>query len=86
MYFVQKNSTNSMKAIFFKLQRFFPGVLSSGVVARGRGPGPPSEKFLGALKSKGSAKIGNCQCEIPYKICKVQLVNRFKVIVILAFL
>ena len=38
------------------------------------------------LKSKGGAKIGNCQCEISYKICKVQLVNRFKVIVILAFL
>ena len=50
------------------------------------GPGPPSEKFFGTLKSKGGAKIGNCQCEISYKICKVQLVNRFKVIVILAFL
>ena len=52
----------------------------------GGGPGPPSEKFLGALKSKGGPKIVNYQCEISYKICKVQLVNRFKVIVLLAFL
>ena len=46
----------------------------------------PSENFLEALKSKGGAKIRNCQCEISYKICKVQLVNRFKVVVILALL
>ena len=44
------------------------------------------DNFLGALKSKGGAKIYNCQCEILYKICKVQLVNKFKVVVILAFL
>ena len=50
------------------------------------GPRPPSENFLGVLKSNRGTKIGNCQCEISYKICKVQLVNRFKVIVILAFL
>ena len=47
---------------------------------------PPSDNFLGALKSKGGAKIRNCQCEISYKICKVQLVNKFKVVVSLAFL
>ena len=38
------------------------------------------------LKSKGGAKIRNCQCEILYKICKVQPVNKFKVVVILVFL
>ena len=52
----------------------------------GRGHGPPSDNFSGTLKSKGGAKIRNCQCEISYKICKVQLVNKFKVVVILAFL
>ena len=45
-----------------------------------------SDNFLGAPKSKGGAKIRNCPCEILYKICKVQLVNKFKVVVILAFL
>ena len=39
---------------------------------RGRIP-PPRDNFLGALKSKGGAKIRNCQCEILYnKICKVK--------------
>ena len=52
----------------------------------GQGARPPSDNFLGALKSKGGAKIRNCRCEISYKICKVQLVNKFKVVVILAFL
>ena len=55
----------------------------------GRGAGgapPPSDNFFWVLKSKGGAKIRNCQCEISYKICKVQLVNKFKVVVILAFL
>ena len=54
----------------------------------GRGPRCPSDNFLGALKSyyKGGAKMLNYQFEISYKICKVQLVNRFKVVVILAFL
>ena len=33
------------------------------------GTGPSSDNFLGALKSKGGAKIHNCQCEISYKIC-----------------
>ena len=61
------------------------GILNFGVVAKG-GAGGPSDNFLGALKSKGSAKIRNYQCEIYYKICKVQLVNRFKVVVILEFL
>ena len=56
------------------------------MVAGGAGGRPPSENFLGALKSKGGAKIRNCQCETSYKICKVQFVNRFKVVVILAFL
>ena len=37
-----------------------------------------SDNFLGVLKSKGGAKIRNCQCEILYKICKVELVNKFK--------
>ena len=45
-----------------------------------RRPVLPSEIFF------RGAKIGNCQCEISYKICKVQLVNKFKVVVILAFL
>ena len=39
---------------------------------------PPSDNFLGALKSKGGAKIRNYQCEILYKICRVQLINKFK--------
>ena len=57
------------------------------MVAGGGGRGnAPSDNFLGALKSKGGAKIRNCQCEILYKICKVQLVNALKVVVILAFL
>ena len=50
---------------------------SSGVVAEGWGGGavgPPVTIFLGTLKSK----ICNCQCEMLYKICKVQLVNKFK--------
>ena len=49
-----------------------------GVVAGEGGQSPPSDNFLGALKSKWGAKIRNCQCEILYKICKVQLVNKFK--------
>ena len=50
-----------------------------GLVAGGGGRGsPPSDNFLGALKSKGGAQIRNCQCEILYKICQVQLVNKFK--------
>ena len=53
---------------------------------REAGARSPSDKLLGGLKSKGGAKIRNCQCEISYKICKVQLVNKFKVVVILAFL
>ena len=64
-------------------------VLFSVVWWPGRGAGghgAPVTIFLGALKSEGSAKIRNCQCEISYKICKVQLVNKFKVVVILAFL
>ena len=53
----------------------------------GGGARAPSDNPLGALKSKGGgAEIRNCQCEISYKICKVQLVNKFKVVVILAFL
>ena len=43
-----------------------------------KGSRPPSDNFLGALKSKGGAKICNCQCEIFYKICKVQLAKKFK--------
>ena len=55
-------------------------ILISGVVAGGRlrGQWPPNENFLGALESKGGAKIRNCQCEILYKICQVQLLNKFK--------
>ena len=60
--------------------------MTSGVMAPGGHAPPPGDNFLGVLKSKGSAKIRNCQCEISYKICKVQLVNKFKVVVILAFL
>ena len=52
----------------------------------GGGSRPYSNNFLGALKSKGGAKHRNCQCEILYKICKVQIVNKFKVVVTLAFL
>ena len=52
----------------------------------GQGAQGPCDNFLGALKSKGGANIRNYQCEISYKICKVHLVNRFKVVVILAFL
>ena len=39
---------------------------------------PPSDNFLGTPKSKGGAKIRTCQCEILYKIRKVQLLNKFK--------
>ena len=46
----------------------------------GRGGRPPQWQFF------RGGKIRNCQCEISYKICKVQLVNKFKVVVILAFL
>ena len=46
----------------------------------------PSDNFLGAPKSEGGTKIRNCQCETLYKICKVQLVKKFKIVVILAFL
>ena len=55
-------------------------LVTSGVVAGGAGGGtcPPSDNFLGALKSKGGAKIRNCQCEILYKIRKVQLFNKIK--------
>ena len=35
---------------------------------RRQGAWPPSDNFLGALKSKGGAKIRNCQCQISYKI------------------
>ena len=52
----------------------------------GQGGTGPSKDFLRALMSKGGAKIRNCQGEISYKICKVQLVNRLEVAVILAFL
>ena len=31
--------------------------------------GAPTDNFLVALKSKGGAKIRNCQCEISHKIC-----------------
>ena len=53
----------------------------SGVVTEGRGQGQspsPVTYCLGALKDKEGAKIRNCQCEILYKICKVQPVNKFK--------
>ena len=43
----------------------------------GGGAVAPSDNFLGVLKVKGSAKICNCQCELLYKICKIQLVNKF---------
>ena len=29
---------------------------------------PPSDNFLGVLKSKGGTKIRNCQCKTLYKI------------------
>ena len=52
------------------------------MVARGGGAAggtcPPSDNFLGALKSKGGTKIRNCQCEILYKIRKVQRFNKIK--------
>ena len=44
----------------------------------GRGAVAPVKNFLGVLKCKGGTKIHNCQCEISYKICKVQLLNKFK--------
>ena len=46
-------------------------MFSDVVAGGGRGHGPPSDNFLGATKSKGGAKIRNCQCEISYKLCKV---------------
>ena len=60
------------------------GVVAGGGGGREAGGRGPSDNFLGVLKSKGGAKVRNCQCEILYKICKAQLVNKFKVI--LAFL
>ena len=56
------------------------------VAGGGGGKGPPSDNFLGAPKSKRGAEIRNCNRVILYKICKVQLVNKFKVVVIMAFL
>ena len=54
--------------LFFFLQ--YTKFNSSGVVAGGSGgaggPWPPSENFLGALKSKGGAKIRNCQYLTKY--------------------
>ena len=44
----------------------------------GWGALPPSDNFSGVLNFKGGAKIRNCQCEMLYKICKIQLVNKFK--------
>ena len=44
----------------------------------GGGDAPLSDNFLRALKSKEDAEIRNCQCEISYKICQVQLDNKFK--------
>ena len=85
-----------IKQIGENFHAIVPDICSSGepedILTQWRGargpqpPPPPREDFLGALKSKGGVKIRNCQCEISYKICKVQLVNRFKVVVILAFL
>ena len=34
--------------------------------------------ILRALEFKGGAKIRNCQCEILYKIHKIQLFNKIK--------
>ena len=67
--------------IFENMSRALKHRLVSGVVAGEAGghvPPPPSDNFLGALKSKGGAKIRNCQCEILYKIRKVQLFNKIK--------
>ena len=72
--------------IFLKFVGTLAGQWRGG---RGGGAGGhrlPNDNFLGALKSKGGAKIRNCQREISYKICKVQIANKFKVVVILAFL
>ena len=48
------------------------------VAGGGQGRWPHSDNFLGALKFKGGAKIRHCQCEILYKMCKIQLLNKFK--------
>ena len=62
-----------------------PSCLSDGQRRGGRGGGGggqggsrPLVTIFRALKPKGGAKIRNCQCEILYKICKVQLVIKFK--------
>ena len=38
----------------------------------------PGEGGGGGGGGDWGAKIRNCLCEISYKICKVQLVNKFK--------
>ena len=75
------------------VQNVLPQLLqvpTSGVVAGGgQSPPPsprPSDNFLGELKSKGGAKIRNCQCEILYKSGKSGLSTSSKIVVILAFL
>ena len=41
-------------------------------------PPPGLNRVKDAKVFKRGTKIRNCQCEILYKICKVQLVNKFK--------
>ena len=67
------------------LERFWVGLLGMNVIRNSEyhrqyvsEDVPPSDNFLGALKSKGGAKIRNCQCEILYKIRKVQVFNKIK--------
>ena len=69
---VQKSYQNSPNLPYNK-------AFISGVVTRrvgGQLP-PPSDNFLRAVKSKGGAKIRNCQNEILYKVCEFRLVNKF---------
>ena len=44
-----------------------------------------SDNFVGALKSKGAAKIRNCQCEILHKYVKSGLSTSSKIVAIWHF-
>ena len=77
------NSQDLWDASFGSLRERFSNSQWRGGGGGGGGAGeqlPPSDNFSWALKFKGGAKIQirNCQCQMLYKICKIQLVNKFK--------
>ena len=62
-------------------------ITASGMVARGgRGQLPPSDNFLGVLKSKGALKFVIANVKYYTKYVKSSLSTNSKIVVILAFL